>query len=187
MISNYAKCIIRHYETGWNSTGRTRHWSRGPTHQLSPGFCVLEFAPTSSRDMWTYATCCMSQIEDEQPVELHLFAPNASDRLVELLTIVAHYHRTGSRLDVGHSVDFGRPWLPESACTFGLVSLPYLDGPKIENLTVPELHVKVQCCWLIPITEKEVEYKKLAGVDALEHRFEEASFNYLDPQRASVV
>ena len=41
--------------------------------------------------------------------------------------------------------------------------------------------------WLIPISESEVEYKKAHGVEALEIKFDEAKFNYLDPNRASVV
>lgn len=41
--------------------------------------------------------------------------------------------------------------------------------------------------WLIPITLAELRFKKEHGVSALEQRFEEAQFNYLDPLRDSVV
>jgi hypothetical protein len=50
------------------------------------------------------------------------------------VTAIAHFHRTGSALGLGHTVNFGRPWLPTSSCTHGLGSLPYLDGPDLEWL-----------------------------------------------------
>lgn len=51
--------------------------------------------------------------------------------------MTAHFHRTGSALGLGHTVNFGRPWLPGSSCTHGLVSLPYLFGPELEWLQQP--------------------------------------------------
>jgi hypothetical protein len=187
MISEYGECLIRHYETVWANSARRRHWERGPIHQLPQDFCVVEFQPSPTRNMWTYGTCCMSQIGDSSQVELHMFAPYASDLHVELLTIIAHYHRTGHMVGLGDSVNFGRPWLSGSSCSFGLISLPYLDGPEIEDLIVPELGINIKCYWLIPLTAEEVEYKKTAGVEALEQSLEESSFNYLDPKRRSVA
>jgi hypothetical protein len=128
----------------------------------------------------------MSQPDDEDRIELHLLTRRSGqvlDELVELLTAVAHYHRTGRRLAVGHSVNFGRPWLPGSACTHGLISLPYLDGPELEWLAAPA----VRFLWLIPVTEAEVSFKKSRGLEALEERFEATAFDYLDPRRPSVV
>lgn len=117
-----------------------------------------------------------------------LFAGPARDatirpRIVELLTVVAHYHRNGHRLGLGHTVNFGEPWLPGSACTRGLISLPYLDGEALEWLDEP----RVRFLWLIPVTDDEVAFKAEHGLDALEERFEAAAFDYLDPLRASVV
>lgn len=187
MISDYCQWIVRHYETVWASSGRKRRWERGPIHELPSEFCVVEFSPSPSRNMWTYGTCCMSQPNDRLPVELHMFAPGASELHVELLTAVAHYHRTGRNIGLGDSVNFGRSWLPGSECGFGLVSLPYLDGPRIENLAISDLDVVTKCYWLVPITQKEVEFKKQAGVEALECQLEESHFNYLDPARKSVI
>jgi hypothetical protein len=127
----------------------------------------------------------MSREDDDERVELHLVSPLAAPAHVELLTAIAHYHRTGAKLGCGHTVNFGRPWLPGSRCTHGLISLPYLDGP---NLEVLELEAGiVRFLWLIPITKEEVEFKKVRGLEALEARFEQASFDYLDPRRKSVV
>lgn len=135
--------------------------------------------------MWTYATVEMSQAEDESPIELHMFSPRRSDEVVELLVAAAHFHRTGTPLGLWHTVNFGRPWIDESLCDHGLVSLPYLDGPALEDLNTDTCRAKFY--WLIPVTLAEVRYKAMHGVAALEERFEEAGFNYVDPLRSSVV
>jgi len=127
----------------------------------------------------------MSQQNDSPPLELHIFSPVESNSHVELLTGIAHYHLTGAYLDVGHTVNFGREWLPKSACDHGLISLPYLDGPKLEWLQLGENRVRF--LWLIPITKHELEFKKAHGLKALEDRFEKRQVNYIDPQRQSVV
>ena len=105
------------------------------------------------------------------------------ESLVELLTVIAHYHRTGSRLDIGHTVNFGRSWLPKSRCTFGLLSLPYLDRPELEEFSWDS--VVVRCLWLIPITEGERAFKT-HGLEELEALFEEKGFDYIDPFRPSI-
>jgi hypothetical protein len=136
--------------------------------------------------MRAYATVCMSQPRDEDPIELHLLTHNEGPRLeslVELLTVVAHYHRTGSRLGLGHTVNFGRPWVRGSLCSHGVISLPYLDGPDLEWLDAP----KVRFLWLVPVTAAEVAFKREHGLEALEEAFEAAQFAFLDPARASVV
>lgn len=77
--------------------------------------------------MWTYATCCMSQPNDPCPLELHLFSSEKSEEPVELLVVTAHYHRTAEKLGLGHSVNFGKPWILNSTCEYGLLSRPYLN------------------------------------------------------------
>jgi len=135
--------------------------------------------------MWFYATVCMSQPRDPNPLELHLLAPNLNDEIAELLFATAHFHRTGSELGLGHSVNFGRPWWHGSICDRGVISLPYLNGPSLEWLLLRE--VKVRCLWIIPVTTSEVEFKHARGMEALESKFEETQFNYLDPYRKSVI
>ena len=183
--SSYSQLIVAHYSKLWAPPIARHRFSRGPIHELPPDFEILEF----QRDQVSkaYATVCMSQLSDppEDRLELHLFSPASAstDSLVEILTVTAHYHRTGARLGVDHSVNFGKPWLPGSICTFGLISLPYMDGLELERLEEP----KVRFLWLLPATESEVAYKKKYGMEALEERFEIAQFNYQDPLRPSVV
>ncbi len=108
--------------------------TEGSFEDLPGEFRILEFAPTESRKMWAYATCCMSQPGDSFKTEIHLFSPLQSFDHVELLTAISHYHRTGKEIGLGHSVNFGRPWIQGSRCEYGLISLPYLDGPSLEIL-----------------------------------------------------
>jgi hypothetical protein len=127
----------------------------------------------------------MSQPDDDQRLEILIESPLKSQRVVELLNMTAHFHRTGESLGLGHTVNFGSPWLPGSKCDYGLLSLPYLDGPSLERATAVGREVRV--LWLIPITKAELEFKKERGVEALEEAFERMNFNYLDPARPSVV
>lgn len=184
--AGHADLVFSHYLQLWGSASRVLPAPPSARRQELPQeFAVVEFAPHDKRDMWAYGTCAMSQPGDSKPLELHIFCSRQAPELAELLTAVAHYHRTGNPLGVGHTVNFGRPWLADSSCDHGLVSLPYLDGPALEDLRLPDGEV-VKFDWLIPITPAEVEYKKLHGLDALEERMEEAAFNYLDPYRPSV-
>ena len=67
----------------------------------------------------------------------------------------------------------------------GLISLPYLDGPSLEWLDIDG--IKTQFLWLIPITKQEMDYKKKNGIEALEEKFDDSSFNYSNPHRKSVI
>lgn len=185
-MKDYRADVIDHYVSSWGPPSAALTWEEGRFRELSRGFQVLEFAPRQARAMWTYATCCMSTCHMDKACELHLFSPLQDHRHVELLTIIAHYHQTGVRLYLGDSINFGRPWLPDSLCDHGLVSLPYLDGPRLEVLEW-EHGSRVRFFWLIPITKHERDFKKLHGVEALEQRLEAANFDYLDASRDSVV
>lgn len=186
MSSSYKKLIIDHYSSCWSAGFEERKWPLGPTGELPQSFCVLEYAHRNQRDMWTYATCCMSEPTDLLKLELHIFAPEQDELCVELLTIVAHYHRMEATLDLGHTINFGRPWATGSRCSYGLVSLPYLDGPKLEWLQIADTD-SARFLWLIPVTSEEVGFKKTYGLEALEAQFEQTGFNYLDPLRPSVI
>lgn len=182
-----AEEITAHYVSQWGPLPTSLRWSEGPIADLPDTFCVLEFAPTKSRHMWTYATCSMSQVHDARQIELHLFSPIRSDLHVELLTAIAHFHRTGALLGLGHTVYFGRPWLDGSLCDYGLISWPYVENPLIQKCQVARQEDIVYFLWLIPITESEREFKIINGLEALEERLEMAKFDYLDPLRRSII
>jgi hypothetical protein len=181
---SHADAIEHHYTRLWAAPKRRIRLGRGRIAQLSTDFSVLVFS--RSAEVTAYATRAMSQSVDEEGLELHMLVATGDaqdDGVAEVLTAVAHYHRTGAHLDLGHTVNFGRPWLPGSGCTHGLISLPYLQGPDLEWLDSP----RVRFLWLIPVTLAEVEFKKVHGLERLEEEFEKQSFNYLDPHRPSVV
>lgn len=177
--------IENHYRDVWGVTPTVCDFNAGPVGQLPNEFAVLRFAPHNERNMWTYATRCMSIPADDNPIELHLFSPFETDEVVGLLFATAHFHRNSTKLDVGHSVNFGRPWIGESTCSHGLISLPYLDGPRLENLSIGARTVKFY--WLIPITDAELNFKKLNGLEALEIEFDKSRFDYVNPLRGSVI
>jgi Suppressor of fused protein (SUFU) len=182
---NYINRIKQHYASKWSEKYESLSWNKGPINELPIEFSVLEFSPFRKGRVWTYATCGMSNENDNNPLELHIFAPEQSEYMIELLYAIAHYHRTGKMLGLGHTVNFGRPWWRKSKCTYGLISLPYLDGPELEGSNING--IKVQFLWLIPITIEEVNFIKLNGVEALEQIFERNSLNYIDPLRNSMV
>jgi hypothetical protein len=135
--------------------------------------------------MWAYATCCMSQKEDDLGLELHMFSSKKDGRLIELLTATAHCHRTGQPLGLYDTINFGQSWQDNSECDFGFISLPYIDGPDLENTTYDNKIVKFY--WVIPVTKAEVEFRKAIGADALEEVFEVKTFDYLNSKRSSVI
>ncbi|HEY1385426.1 MAG TPA: suppressor of fused domain protein [Dongiaceae bacterium] len=181
----WEESVESHYRSVWGVDAEPRQFSAGAIQRLPVDFIILRYPPHAERALWAYATCGMSQPDDAAPLELHMFSPRASPEIEELLVVTAGFHRTYATLDVGHSVNFGRPWLTESNCRHGLISLPYVDGPTLENLRIGETLVK--CYWLIPVTLDEVNYKQLNGLEALEQTFERKSLNYWDPSRESTV
>ena len=185
-MKGHVERIERHYAACWAAPVAARRWRAGPIEEVSPEFRVL-VVPRAA-DTAALVTAGMSAPGDASPLELHLL--DKTDRLdadlrpvTELLAAVAHFHRTARALDVGHTVDFGRPWVEGSGCPHGLVSLPYLDGPALEWMEEP----RVRFLWLIPITAAEREYKMARGLEALERKFEGGRVDLSDPLRRSAV
>lgn len=179
----YQKTLSAHYQSVWKAEPVIRRWEAGPMKKLNESFFVLEFPPHLERKMWTYATNGMFLLNQQRPLELHLFSATQDLSLAELLTATAHYHATGDALDIGHTVNFGRSWQEISSCTYGLLSHPYLDGPELENMST----FPTKCYWLIPITEKERDFKIRFGLEELEERFEADGIDYINPVRPSAI
>ncbi len=185
-FNNQLTCIEGHYQKAWGYPTSTRlTWPGGLEWQLPLGFNVLEVPPHSQRPMWTYATIGMSAQGDAPPLELHLFSQTQYQPHAELLSSVAHYHCTGDYLGLSHTVNFGRPWMPESHCDHGLISLPYLDGPLLEWGDIAGR--KTRFLWLVPISNAEKTFRHTHGMEALESLFESRDFDYFDPLRISFI
>ena len=183
---NYVDNLTRHYETYFGVKGKRLILQQGPTEKLHSDFFILEFSPNYRHQMFSYCTVGMSvdRLDDNQ-IELVVYSPKSDNLLVELLTVCASYHRNRLPLGLHHTVNIGQPWLDNSKCDHGFISLPYLDDEELEIFRFggQEIH----CYWFIPITEKERDYKMEKGCEALEQLFEDNQFDYLNPNRDSLI
>jgi len=118
-------------------------------------------------------------------IEAFIVTPDQNLRAVEFLYALTHFHLTGARLDLGHTVNFGEELWDGSGLDHGFLSFPYAQVAGFESFTYDNGRTTVT--WLIPITSAERDYKKENGVDALETLFERRSLDYLNPSRASLV
>jgi hypothetical protein len=175
--------IWKHLELHWKISASLHDWTAGARKPNGRG--VLVFPPGPVHDFWIYATDGMSVANHKEPVEVFLFSPQSTESHIALLSAVAAYHQQAELLAIGHTVNFGRPWLTGSQCTYGLISTPYLDGPELEYLRMPS-DPTIRFGWLIPITETERIFKIEHGLEALEQRFEK-KLDYLNPRRESII
>lgn len=174
---------VRRYFAGRDIEVFTR--SAGPILQQNPHFRVLRVAPATRADVWLYVSIGgWAATPDESGLEFLVCTAAPEDRAVELLAMTVFYNR-GGRLDLGHTMPIGEPWLPDASCDNLLVCLPYPFGPDLQTCHVGDRHVEF--LWLLPITEAERSFKVVEGVEALESRFEDAAIEFWKVDRASVV
>ncbi|MBE2317743.1 suppressor of fused domain protein [Solirubrobacter sp. CPCC 204708] len=184
---------LRAHLTGFFAGHRIelRDWPLGPILRRVPAFGVYAVAPGPRlTSAWTYVTTgCWDALHDRQGhgLEFVLSAATDGDRHVELLTMLAHYHAgpASQRMDWGHTVPIGEPWLPGSHLTHELISLPYAFGPQLERCAFDGGHIRILA--VQPISEAERDFKAAHGVEALERRFEEEGIAWTDPFRPSVL
>jgi Suppressor of fused protein (SUFU) len=162
----------------------------GPIGQRVPDFRVHAVAPGPRfPGLWTYITtgCWQAADQDGHGIEFVLATRRFTMRAVELLAMNAYYHAgpPDQRLDIGHTVPIGEPWLPGSACDHALISSPYPWGGDLEVCDWVGGHARL--LWYLPITEAERDHKRDRGLDALEQRFEDARLDFADPHRPSVA
>ncbi|NOS90300.1 MAG: suppressor of fused domain protein [Cyclobacteriaceae bacterium] len=185
-MNNYSDKLKQHYEGYFGIPGNKFKWGKGPIETLHPEFYILEFEPNERHEMWTYATLGMSlDRNDENLIELFIFSPWQDDMLVELLTVTAFFHRNTQPLNLNHTLNFGKPWLDDSKCDHGFISLPYLDGEDLELFHYQDN--TYHCYWLIPITAKERDYKIKNGYESLEELFESKGLDYLNVDRDCLI
>jgi hypothetical protein len=177
--------IVRHLTTFFAGHPAARErWESGPLAQ-DEEFFVMRFAPGPKSDLWIYCSVGASLLNPHtQHLEFFALSPRPDARLVELVTMVAHYHRTET-LAPFHTLPIGEPWLEGASCDSFLISLPYTFGPALERLDSEV--VSARFLWLLPITSGERQFAKMNGIDALEERFDEAKLEYWDIARKSVA
>ncbi|WP_432825168.1 suppressor of fused domain protein [Dactylosporangium sp. CA-092794] len=177
----YEKHAMAHLAAYWQVTPRPHRLSAGRVGELPSWFKVLEFHRERT---WCYATVGMSNGEPDG-IEAFILAPEQNLRAVEFLHMLAHYHLTGARLDLGHTVNFGMELWDGSGLDHGFLSFPY---PEADGFHAFEWdNGRTTVAWLIPITSTEREYKRANGVEALETLFERRRLNHLDPSRPSLL
>lgn len=182
----YTKWLHRHYEDHFDVDGLRLSIPGQSLRKLHKDFYILEIPPGKQRDMYAYCTVGMSADRlDDNLIELFVYSPMQSESLVELMSWCASWHRNRFPLKTNHTVNIGQPWLHSSQCDHGLISLPYLEGKKLQYFRFED-HT-IDCQWFIPITELEREYRVRYGQKALEKLFIKKQFNYLDPGRKCLV
>ena len=162
----------------------------GPIDDRVEDFRIFRVHPQRSGGWWLYVSCgCWAATQEHgHGLEFVLAAPADDWVNVESVTMNAYYHcgPPKNRLDVGHTVPIGRPWLGESKCDHYLVSLPYPFGPDFETCAWDDgAHVRI--LWLLPITKAEKDFRREQGLEALECLFEEHAIDPVDTRRPSVV
>ena len=112
---------------------------------------MLRVAPATPADVWTYVSVGgWAAMGGDFGLEFVICTASAEDRAVELLAMTVFYNH-GGKLNVGHTLPIGEPWLPGSGCDQLLVCVPYPFGPDLQTCHVGDLHVEF--LWLLPITE----------------------------------
>jgi hypothetical protein len=181
--------VVQHYFSFFEGHKAHRcEWDRGPMPEAIPEFHVLRFEPGPRIGLWTYCSVGASSIthEDAGKLEFLIHSEREDPRLVELLTMVAYFHRS-TRLGLGHTLTIGEPWLPGSSCDYFLISLPYPLGPEIEICHLEDGQDHAHVHWLLPITKAERDFKAANDVEALEQAFEEHKIEFWKIDRRSVI
>lgn len=167
----------------------TERWQLGPIEQRIPAFHVFAVGPGPRFSGWSYLTsgCWKATARRQHGLEFVLSANTSDLRHVEVLTMLAFYHAgpKRQRLDLGHIVPIGEPWVPGSLCDSELISLPYAYGPDLETCEWNHGHVRVLNA--LPITAAEKAFTISHGMEALEQRLEDAAADFANPMRQSVV
>lgn len=182
--------LFAHYERMWPERAVTSvHWT--PEHMATrlPDLHIAKVAPAEPGQAWVFATIGAWRATESESHGLEFVAVARSEAaaVITHLGQLAYYHAgpPENRLGVGHTLSIGEGWVPDSPLDALLVTLPYLWGPALEHCQLPRRHIQV--LWAIPIYESERIFRRENDLDALEQRFEDVSFDYLDPFRDPVI
>lgn len=179
--------VLAHYQNFFEGHAQsTGTWDDEQINKAVPGFKVFRAEPGPQLDLWSYASLGANAIRHPNAgvFEFIIHSPEENDRLTQLLAMITYYHMNNT-LGIGHTLPNGEPWLPGSSCDYWLVSRPYPLGPDFEICELEDTHAHI--AWLLPITERERDYKSEHGLDALERIFEERELEYWDIYRPSTI
>jgi len=179
---SYHQSLEKHYIDFFGVKGRRKKAENATEDKY---FYFLEFDLRNSRNMWAYCTVGLSTTKNESSAtELVLYSPKKDESLFEFLALHVEKHLASS-IELNQIIEIEKPWLDKSKCMYTFISLPYLDGEKLELFNFE--NKLYHCYWLIPITSKEKQFKVVKGTEALEELFEFGELNYLDPHRECFV
>jgi hypothetical protein len=108
--------------------------------------------------------------------------------MVELLAMVASYceREDDDGLHDGHTVPIGHPWIEGAAADHLYVNKPYFVSRDFAGLEIDHSFT-VRFLWLVPITEREKEWRHECGQEAFEQWLEDHGVTPEDPARRSSV
>ena len=182
--------ILEHYRGFWpDRSVESVHWTPEHLGTRLPDLHIAKVRPRARGDYWIFATigAWRATEAEEHGLEFVAAARSEAAGVMAHLGQLAYYHAgpPENRLGVGHTLAIGEPWMPGSPLDAILVSLPYPWGPSLEHCQIGTRHIQV--LWLLPIYETERAFARTDGLEALESRFQESAFDFLDPGRASVA
>lgn len=163
-------------------------WTLGSIGESLPRFRIRRVAPFERRDPWVYATVVAWEATagDAHGTEFFLLSPTENPLHVELMAMVTNLHADARyRLNVGTTIDIGRPWMDGSAADHLLVSVPYAYGPALEKCELGERHIRF--LWLLPVTAAEANLVRSQGLEVLERLLEQSNVDVISPSRRSLA
>jgi len=169
-MSDATAAVRSHVETFFDGHRvELRSFNRGPIYNRVTNFQVACIGPCPRMPLCTFVTlgCWDAVHAEERGLEFLLVGTADNEACLESLAMTAHSHAglESQRLDVGHTVPIGEPWVEGSICDHELVSPPYPFGPELESCAWSAGHARIM--WLLPITRAERDFKVNQGLESL--------------------
>jgi Suppressor of fused protein (SUFU) len=158
-------------------------WNQGPITEILPEYKVLKVW-SKDLNLWAYISIGSWNLFDNSKLEFVILASDDNSKYIERLAMTTYYHSL-HRLGLNHTFPLGEPWIENSTLEYCLVSKPYPLGEEFEICNIRKEHIHF--FWLLPITEKEREFKVENGTEALESKFESEELEFWDAKRKSVI
>lgn len=108
------------------------------------------------------------------------------ESLPKIMAMLATYpHNEKTFVAPEHTIPLGMPIVQNSSLTSVLFAIAYFDPPWFRGLDVDGKHI--QFLWVIPLTEREREFKTKTGWNALGQMFENEQVVIGDVFRESAI